>query len=130
MSFPDYDALVEESNPSVPGADVRLALLRRGAEIEHDRVVALLDTYEITELQGGVIMMRLKAVEKQPGVEHETGSLAGYYRNGCRCEGCSRVARDWRAERAESLTETEKVSRREHKTVLQRERRKAKAGSA
>lgn len=123
MTFPDYDALVVESKPAVPGGDVRLALLRRGAEIEHDRIVALLDTYDITELQGGVIMLRPKEVEKQAGVEHATGSLAGYYRNGCRCEGCSRVARDWRAERAESLDDAEKVLLRERKTTLQRERR-------
>lgn len=123
MTFPDYDALVVESQPAVPGGDVRLALLRRGAEIEHDRIVALLDTYDIIELQGGVIMMRPKVVEKQSGVEHATGSLAGYYRKGCRCEGCSRVARDWRAERAESLDDAEKVLQRERKTALQRERR-------
>ena len=123
MSFPDYDALVVESQPGVPGAEVRLAMLRRGAEIEHDRIVALLDTYDITELQGGVIMLRPKAVEKEPGVEHATGSLAGYYRKGCRCEGCSRVARDWRSERAESLDDAEKVLQRERKTALQRERR-------
>jgi hypothetical protein len=43
VSFPNYDALVVESQPAVPGGDVRLALLRRGAEIERDRIVALLE---------------------------------------------------------------------------------------
>jgi len=126
----DYEALVAESNPSVPGAHVRLALLRRGAEIEHARIVALLDTYDITELQGGVIMLRPKQPVQQPGVVHETGSLSSYIKRGCRCEACVSVAREWRGQRAESLGEAEKVSRRERKTVLQRERRMAKAGSA
>jgi hypothetical protein len=39
----DYEALVAESNPDVPGAHVRLALLRRGAELERERIVALLE---------------------------------------------------------------------------------------
>jgi hypothetical protein len=38
----DFEALVAESNPTVPGAHVRLALLRRGAEIERERIVQLL----------------------------------------------------------------------------------------
>jgi hypothetical protein len=123
VTFPDYDALVVESKPDIAGDEVRLSLLRRGAELEHDRIVALLDTYDITELQGGVIMLRPKPVEKQAGVEHATGSLAGYYRKGCRCDGCSRVAREWRDERAESLDDAEKALQRERKTALQRERR-------
>ena len=53
MTFSDYDALVLESKPDIAGAEVRLAMLRRGAEIEHNRIVALRDTYEITELRGG-----------------------------------------------------------------------------
>jgi hypothetical protein len=44
VSFPDYEALVVESRPGVPGGEVRLSLLRRGAEIEHDRIVTLLKT--------------------------------------------------------------------------------------
>jgi hypothetical protein len=39
----DDEALVAESNPSVPGAHVRLALLRRGAEIERERILALIE---------------------------------------------------------------------------------------
>lgn len=39
----DYEALVAESNPSMPGAHVRLALLRRGAELEREEIVALLE---------------------------------------------------------------------------------------
>jgi hypothetical protein len=45
MSFPDYDALVVESKPDVPGGEVRLSLLRRGAELERDRIVALLEKH-------------------------------------------------------------------------------------
>jgi len=41
VSFPDYEALVVESNPDVPGAHVRLALLRRGAEMERQRILGL-----------------------------------------------------------------------------------------
>ena len=43
MTFPDYEALLTESNPDVPGAHVRLALLRRGAELEREKIVALLE---------------------------------------------------------------------------------------
>jgi hypothetical protein len=41
MTFPDYDALVIESQPGVPGGEVRLALLRRGAEMERQRILGL-----------------------------------------------------------------------------------------
>lgn len=95
----------------------------RGVADEEARVIALLDTYDITELQGGVIVLEPKAVEKQAGVEHAIGSLAGYYRNGCRCDSCSRVARDWRTERVNALNDDEKVLQRKRKTALQRERR-------
>ena len=43
MSFPDYEALVVESQPGVPGVEVRLALLRRGADLERQRIVSLLE---------------------------------------------------------------------------------------
>ena len=43
MSFPDYDALVVESQQGVPGGEVRLSLMRRGAELERDRIIALLE---------------------------------------------------------------------------------------
>lgn len=43
MTFPDYEALVVESKPAIAGADVRLALLRRGAEVERERIVGLLN---------------------------------------------------------------------------------------
>jgi hypothetical protein len=43
VSFPDYEALVVESQPAVPGGEVRLTLLRRGAEIERERILTLLE---------------------------------------------------------------------------------------
>ena len=52
MSFPDYDALVVESQPGVPGGEVRLSLLRRGAELERDRIVALLQKHGRTLIFG------------------------------------------------------------------------------
>lgn len=43
MSFPDYEALRFESQPSIPGAATRLMLLRRGAGVERERIVGLLN---------------------------------------------------------------------------------------
>jgi hypothetical protein len=99
VTFPDYDALVLESKPDIAGAEVRLAMLRRGAELEHDRIVALLDTYDITELQGGVIMLEPKRVTGWQGDWHESGSLSSYFRRGCRCDACKGVASAWQRER-------------------------------
>ena len=42
MSFPDYEALRFESQPAIAGAATRLMLLRRGAGVERERIVALL----------------------------------------------------------------------------------------
>ena len=42
MSFPNYEALHFESQPMVPGSATRLMLLRRGAGVERERIVALL----------------------------------------------------------------------------------------
>jgi hypothetical protein len=47
MSFSDYDALLEESQPAVPGGDVRLAMLRRGAEIERERILEVLRNWTV-----------------------------------------------------------------------------------
>jgi hypothetical protein len=44
VTFPDYDSLVAESHPSVPGAKVREAMIRRGAELERERIVGLLNS--------------------------------------------------------------------------------------
>ena len=43
MSFPDYEALRFESQPAISGAGTRLMLLRRGAGVERERIVALLN---------------------------------------------------------------------------------------
>ena len=43
MSFPDYEALRFESQAMIPGAATRLMLLRRGAGVERERIVALLN---------------------------------------------------------------------------------------
>jgi hypothetical protein len=43
----DYEALVAESNPSVPGAHVRLRLLRRGAEMERQRILEVLQNWTV-----------------------------------------------------------------------------------
>ena len=43
MSFPDYEALRFESQPAIAGAATRLMLLRRGAGVERERIVGLLN---------------------------------------------------------------------------------------
>ena len=43
MSFPDYEALRFESQPTIPGAATRLMLLRRGAGVERERIIGLLE---------------------------------------------------------------------------------------
>jgi hypothetical protein len=74
----------------------------RGVEDEQARIVALLDTYEITELQGGVIMLEPKRVTGWRGDWHESGSLSSYFRRGCRCDACKGVASAWQRERREA----------------------------
>jgi len=96
----DYEALVAESNPDVPGAHVRLALLRRGAEIEQSRVIALFEEYDILELQNGAILLEPKRPDKSwQGTQHTTGSLSSYFKRGCRCDACKGVASTWQRER-------------------------------
>ena len=98
----------------------------QGVADEQARIVALLDTYDITELRGGVIMLRPKTVPKQI-VQHATGSLSSYFKRGCRCDACKAVAREWRATRSAGLDETQKRSQRVRKTQLQRQRRAVSA---
>ena len=98
----------------------------QGVQDEQARIVALLDTYDITELRGGVIMLMPKTEQKQ-NVHHGTGSLASYFKRGCRCNACKGVARDWRANRLSGLTEAQKRQQRVHKTQLQRNRRAVNA---
>jgi hypothetical protein len=43
MSFPDYEALRFESQPGIPGDASRLMLLRRGAGVERERIIGLLN---------------------------------------------------------------------------------------
>ena len=71
----------------------------RGVEDEKARIVALLDTYEITELRGGVIMLEPKLVTGWQGDWHKSGSLSSYFRRGCRCDACKGVASAWQRER-------------------------------
>jgi len=100
VTFSDYEALVAESKPSVPGAHVRLALLRRGAEIEQSRVIALFEEYDITELKGGAILLEPKRPNMSwEGTQHTTGSLSSYFKRGCRCGACKGVASTWQRER-------------------------------
>lgn len=98
----------------------------QGVADEQARIVALLDTYEITELRGGVIMLRPKTEPKQ-NVQHTEGSLTSYFKRGCRCDACKGVARKWRANRLSDLSETQKQVERVRKTQLQRERRAVSA---
>jgi hypothetical protein len=42
VSFPNYEALIIESKPHIAGANVRLRLLRRGAEMERERIIEML----------------------------------------------------------------------------------------
>ena len=44
MSFPDYEALRFESQPAISGSGTRLMLLRRGAGVERERIVKLLES--------------------------------------------------------------------------------------
>ena len=71
----------------------------RGVSDEHARIVALLDSYDITELRGGVIMLEPKQAVKQPAVQHTTGSLSSYFKRGCRCDACKGVASAWQRQR-------------------------------
>jgi hypothetical protein len=71
----------------------------QGVADEHSRIVALLDTYEITALRGGVIMLEPKRVTGWQGDHHESGSLSSYFRRGCRCDACKGVASAWQRER-------------------------------
>jgi hypothetical protein len=43
VSFPDYEALRFESQPMISGAATRLMLLRRGAGVERERILALIE---------------------------------------------------------------------------------------
>jgi hypothetical protein len=96
----DYEALVAKSNPDVPGAHVRLALLRRGAELEQSRVIALFEEYDITELKGGAILLEPKRPNMSwQGTQHTTGSLSSYIKRGCRCDACKSVVSAWHKER-------------------------------
>ena len=51
MTFPDFEALVVESKPDVPGANVRLALLRRGAQLERARILEFIEEEEMIDWQ-------------------------------------------------------------------------------
>ncbi len=48
MSFPNYDVLFEESNPDIAGSAVRLALLRRGAAVERERILEFVTNWTVT----------------------------------------------------------------------------------
>jgi hypothetical protein len=98
----------------------------QGVADEQARVIALLDEYDITELRGGVIMLRPKTLPRE-NVEHTTGSLTSYFKRGCRCDACKGVAREWRANRLSGLDEAQKQVKRAYKTELQRLRRAVSA---
>lgn len=74
----------------------------KGVQSERDRIEALLSEYEITALQGGVVML-VPIVEKPDrswkGAVHKTGSLSSYFRRGCRCDACKQFASDYQKER-------------------------------
>lgn len=74
----------------------------RGVIHERDRIEALLSEYEITALQGGVVM--LVPIVKGPdrswnGAVHQTGSLSSYFRRGCRCDACKQFASEYQRKR-------------------------------
>lgn len=74
----------------------------QGVADEQARIVALLDTYDITELRGGVIMLEPKreVVDRSwKGITHTTGSLSSYWRGKCRCDTCKAVATAYARER-------------------------------
>lgn len=96
----------------------------RGVSDEQARVIALFEDYDIMQLRGGAILLEPKRPDRSwKGTQHTTGSLSSYFKRGCRCDACSDLARNWRAERVEAMNDAEKVLQRERKTVLQRERR-------
>lgn len=65
----------------------------QGIKDEQDRVIAIFDEYDITQLVGGAIILVPK--KKAPGITHTTGSLSSYFRNGCRCDTCKKVASEY-----------------------------------
>ena len=53
---------------------------------------------------------------------HETGSLSSYFRNGCRCVTCKKVANDYVKARRSSETAEQRRVRLDRKNELQRAR--------
>jgi hypothetical protein len=73
---------------------------QRGVLDEQARVIALFEDYDITELQGGVILLEPKRPDRSwQGTQHTTGSLSSYFKRGCRCDACKGVASAWQRER-------------------------------
>ena len=74
----------------------------QGVKDAENRIIALLDEFEITELIGGGYMLKPRLVlpdKSWKGVQHKTGSLSQYWRFGCRCDACKGVASVYQRER-------------------------------
>ncbi len=73
-----------------------------GVTAEQNRIIAVLEQYEITKLLGGAILLT-PIVEKEDqswkGVTHKTGSLSSYFRRGCRCDTCKSFVSEYQKHR-------------------------------
>jgi hypothetical protein len=71
----------------------------QGVLDEQNRIIALLDQYDIEELLGGGILLRPKIDNSWKGKQHKTGSLSSYIRGGCRCDACKAFISAYNKER-------------------------------
>jgi len=70
----------------------------QGVLDERQRIIDLLDQYEITELIGGGYMLIPPVVKPDrswKGKQHITGSVAEYIKRGCRCDACKTQMREY-----------------------------------
>ena len=74
----------------------------QGVLDERQRIIDLLDQYEITELIGGGYMLTppvIRPDKSWKGKQHITGSVAEYIKRGCRCDACRTQMREYTRER-------------------------------
>ena len=74
----------------------------QGVKDAESRITALLDEYDIEELIGGGYILKPRWVmpdKSWKGVQHKTGSVSSYWRNGCRCDACRAFASEYQRER-------------------------------
>lgn len=107
-----------------------MSLFDEGVEHERQRIIDLLDQYDIQQLLGGAILMTPKTEPKPTweGITHKTGSNASYSR-GCRCVNCKAAQAEYLKQRLARLTDEQREELRKRKTeLMQIRRRNGKAG--